>query len=271
MNFAQHPASSPYQQNLDKNPANYAPLTPLSFLERAADVFPERTAVIHGDWRCDYRELRARSRRLASALAKRGVQPGDTVAVMAPNIPAVLEAHHGVPMAGAVLNALNTRLEADTIAYILDHGQAKVLLTDTEYSPVIEDALERASVQPAGGGHRRSRLRAGAASASETDLRRAAGGGRSRLRAALSGRRVAGDLAQLHLGHHGAAEGRRLPPPRRLSERDRRHPGLGHGAAPGLSLDPTHVPLQWLVLSLGRLPAGGNPRLPAQGRSRRDL
>jgi fatty-acyl-CoA synthase len=145
---AVHPDTSPYQQHLDRNPANHAPLTPLSFLERAADVFPDRTAVIHGRWRCDYRSLRARSRRLASALARHGVQPGDTVAAMLPNIPAMLEAHHGAPMASAVLNALNVRLEADTIAYILDHGEAKVLLTDTEYSPVIRAALAKAERKP---------------------------------------------------------------------------------------------------------------------------
>jgi fatty-acyl-CoA synthase len=122
--FAEHPPSSPYQQGLDPNPANHAPLTPLSFLERAADVFPTRTAVIHGPWRADYAELRRRSRRLASALVRRGVGPGDTVAVMLPNVPAMLDAHYGIPLAGAVINALNFRLEAETVAYILNHGEA---------------------------------------------------------------------------------------------------------------------------------------------------
>jgi fatty-acyl-CoA synthase len=148
MRLAEHPATSPYQQDLDRNPANYAPLTPISFLARAADVFPGRTAWIHGGTRKSYGEFRERCHRLASALAKRGVQPGDTVAIMAPNIPAALEAAFGVPMAGAVLNALNIRLEADTIAYILDHGEAKVLLTDTEYSPVIKEALALARRKP---------------------------------------------------------------------------------------------------------------------------
>ena len=143
MRFARHPETSPYQQNLDRNPANYAPLTPISFLERAADVYPGRTAVIHGAWRADYAELRRRCRRLASALAGRGVGPGDTVALMLPNVPAMLEAHFGIPMAGAVINALNVRLEAETIAYILDHGEAKVLLTDPEYASVIREALGR--------------------------------------------------------------------------------------------------------------------------------
>jgi fatty-acyl-CoA synthase len=147
LRFAEHPASSPYQQ-LGKNQANYAPLTPLSFLERAADVWPTRTAVIHGRWRADYAEVRRRCRRLASALEKRGVRPGDTVAVMLPNVPAMLEAHYGIPMAGAVINALNVRLEAETVAYILDHGEAKVLLTDPEYSGVVEAALAQAGRRP---------------------------------------------------------------------------------------------------------------------------
>ncbi len=148
MRFAEHPKTSPYQQDLDKNAANYAPLTPISFLERAADVYPGRTAVIHDRWRADYAELRRRCRRLASALVGRGVRPGDTVAVMLPNVPAMLDAHYGIPMAGAVINALNVRLEAETIAYILDHGEAKVLLTDPEYAPVIAAALAQAGRRP---------------------------------------------------------------------------------------------------------------------------
>ncbi len=148
MKLVAHPENSPYQQNLDRNPANFAPLTPISFLERAADVFPDRLAVVHGTWRADYRTFRARSRQLASALVKYGVRPGDTVAAMLPNTPPMLEAHHGVPMAGAVLNALNIRLEAETIAYILDHGEAKALLTDTEFSPVIDKALGLAKSKP---------------------------------------------------------------------------------------------------------------------------
>ena len=143
-----HPADSPYRRHLDRNAANYAPLTPLTFLERAADVFPDLTAVVHGPQRFSYAELHARCRRLASALVRRGVRPGDTVAVMAPNIPPMLEAHHGVPMTGAVLNALNVRLEAETIAYILEHGGAKVLLTDTAFSDVIGEALDRLDRKP---------------------------------------------------------------------------------------------------------------------------
>jgi fatty-acyl-CoA synthase len=136
-----HPATSPYRTGLDRNDANHAPLTPLSFLERTADVYPDRLACAHGRVRLTYRELRERSRRLASALERRGIRPGDTVAAMLPNIPAMLEAHHGVPMCGAVLNALNTRLDAAALGFILGHGEAKALLTDTEYAPVMREAL----------------------------------------------------------------------------------------------------------------------------------
>jgi fatty-acyl-CoA synthase len=140
-NVARHPGHGAYASGLDRNPANHASLSPIDCLERTADIYPDRLAVIHGSLRFTYHELRERSRRLASALAGRGVTPGDTVAVMAPNIPALLEAHYGVPMAGAVLNALNTRLDPATIAFTLEHGEAKVLLADSEYAPVVRDAL----------------------------------------------------------------------------------------------------------------------------------
>ena len=107
MRLVAHPADCPYETALDRNPANYAPLTPISFIERAADVYPQRIAWIHGDMRATYAAFRARARRLAAALAGRGVGPGDTVAVMLPNTPPMLEAHFGVPMAGAVLNSIN--------------------------------------------------------------------------------------------------------------------------------------------------------------------
>ncbi|MCH7930165.1 MAG: acyl-CoA synthetase [Proteobacteria bacterium] len=132
-----------YERDLDRGPANYQPLTPLTFLAWSASVYPGKTAVIHGDARYSYAEFDARCRRLASALAGRGIGPGDTVAVMAPNVPAMLEAHYGVPMIGAVLNALNFRLDAGGIAFILGHGEARALITDREFSPVIKDALDR--------------------------------------------------------------------------------------------------------------------------------
>ena len=137
-----------YDQNLDRNPANYQPLTPLGFLERAASVFPDHVAVVHGDLRRSYRDLYARARRLASALEKAGVGVGDTVAVMLPNVPSMIEAHYGVPMCGAVLNAFNTRLDAAILAFTIDHGEAKVLITDREFSPVIKAALALATRKP---------------------------------------------------------------------------------------------------------------------------
>jgi fatty-acyl-CoA synthase len=133
--------ASPYETGLDRNPANFQPLTPLSHLERAASVFPETIAVIHGQARLSYAAFYSRCRRLASALASRGIKKNDTVAAMLANTPAMLEAHHGVPMAGAVLNALNTRLDAPAIAYMLEHGGAKILITDREFSATIKDAL----------------------------------------------------------------------------------------------------------------------------------
>ena len=137
-----------YDIGLDRNPANYQPLTPLTFLERAADVFPDRVAVIHGLSRQTYRELRARSHKLASALAKRGIVRGDTVAVVLANTPAMVEAHYGIPMCGAVLNAINTRLDPVTIAFILDHGEAKVLIVDGEFSKTVREALAIAKRRP---------------------------------------------------------------------------------------------------------------------------
>jgi fatty-acyl-CoA synthase len=141
-------STSPYDIGLDKNAANFVPLTPLGFLSRSAAVFPERTAVVYGERRYSWREAHERCRRLAGALAARGIGHGDTVALMAPNLPEAFEAHFGVAMAGAVLNALNIRLDAETIAFILAHGEAKVLLTDTEFAPVIEPALARLERKP---------------------------------------------------------------------------------------------------------------------------
>ena len=141
-------APSPYAFDLDKNPANYQPLTPLSFLERAALVYPDHTAIIHGALRRSYRVFYARSKKLASALAKRGIGKGDTVAVMLANTPAMLECHYGVPMTGAVLNTLNTRLDPAIIAFSLDHGEAKVLITDREFAKTIKPALATCKAKP---------------------------------------------------------------------------------------------------------------------------
>ena len=136
------PPLSIYDTDLDQVGANYVPLTPLSFLQRSSTVYPDKTAVIHGDQRYSYHEFAERCRRLASALAAHGIGRGDTVSVMAPNVPAMLEAHYGVPMTGAVLNALNYRLDAATISFILDHAQTKVLITDREFSETISQVIK---------------------------------------------------------------------------------------------------------------------------------
>src|SRR5277367_893360 len=138
--MAEHPYDAPH---LARNAANFAALTPLSFLARTAAVYPDKIAVIDGERRFTWREFAARCRRFADALVRRGIGAGDTVAVMAPNVPALLEAHYAVPMAGAVLNALNYRLDAASIAFILDHGQAKLLIADREFAPVVRDLLAR--------------------------------------------------------------------------------------------------------------------------------
>jgi len=137
-----------YDIDLDRCPANFQPLTPLSFLERAATIFPDHTAIIHGPLRRSYGEFYARARRLASALAKRGIKRGDTVSIVLANTPAMLECHYGVPMTGAVLNTINTRLDAATVAFQLDHAEAKVLITDREFSGLTRDALARAKAKP---------------------------------------------------------------------------------------------------------------------------
>jgi len=135
------PRAHPFNEGLDKNAANYTPLSPLSLLARSAHVYPQRAAVVHGPLRLSWEEVYARCRRLGSALQAHGIGSGDTVAAMLPNIPAMYEAHFGVAMAGAVLNTLNTRLDADAIAFMLEHGGAKVLLTDREFSATIAGAL----------------------------------------------------------------------------------------------------------------------------------
>ena len=139
---------SPFDTGLDKNPANFQPLTPLTFLKRAAAVFPDQPAVIHGAQTLSYAQFGARARRLASALAQRGVKRGTTVSVMLANTPPMLEAHYGVPMTGAVLNTLNTRLDAPIIAFTLDHAGTEVLITDREFSKIIKEALGLAKTKP---------------------------------------------------------------------------------------------------------------------------
>ncbi|MEH6401840.1 MAG: acyl-CoA synthetase [Sneathiella sp.] len=137
-----------FETGLNISTANYDPLSPLTFLERSASVYPNHTAMIHGDWSYTYSEFYGRCKKLASALSKRGIGLGDTVSIIAPNIPAILESHFGIPMVGAVLNAMNTRLDAETLAFILDHAETKLLFTDREFSSVMKEALSLAKVNP---------------------------------------------------------------------------------------------------------------------------
>lgn len=140
--------ANPYETDLDRNPANYQPLTPLAHLARAAYVYPDHPAIIHGTMTVDYRTFYRRSRQLASSLARLGIGKGDTVSVMLSNTPAMLEAHHGVPMTGAVLHSLNTRLDAAVVAFQLDHADARVVIVDREFSGVVAEALQQTKVSP---------------------------------------------------------------------------------------------------------------------------
>lgn len=141
-------SSSPFNDHLDKTPANYQPLTPLQFLQRAAAIYPNHTAVIHGDTRIRYAEFYARCRRLASILTGRSIGPSDTVSVMLSNTPPMLDAHYGVPMTGAVLHSINTRLDPHVIAFQLDHANTKLLIVDREFSATMREALALANVKP---------------------------------------------------------------------------------------------------------------------------
>ncbi len=140
--------ASIYDQGLDRRPANHQPLSPLGFLERAAAVFPEHTAIVHGGLRRSYAEFYARARRLASALAARGIGRGHTVSALLLNTPPMLEAHYGVPMAGAVLHAINTRLDARTVAFQLDHAESKLVIVDAELMPLLQEALALTERRP---------------------------------------------------------------------------------------------------------------------------
>lgn len=140
--------ANPFETDLDRNPANHQPLTPLSFLQRAAQVFPDHIAIIHGSQRLQYSDFYRRARKLASALERHGIGQGDTVSVMLPNVPPMLEAHYGVPMTKAVLHSFNTRLDAAVLAFQLDHADTKVLITDREYSKTVRQALALAKVDP---------------------------------------------------------------------------------------------------------------------------
>ena len=137
-----------YNTNLDKNHANFTPLSPLSFLQRSAEVYPNRLSIVHGSKKYTWSDTFKRSKQLASALTKKGVGKGDTVAVLCFNTPEIYEAHYGIPMIGAIINTINIRLDVDTISYILEHGEAKVVITDNELSPTIKEVLSKIKTKP---------------------------------------------------------------------------------------------------------------------------
>lgn len=207
-----------YDLGLDKNAASYVQLTPLTFIERAAFVYPNHTAVIYREVRQSWSETDARCRRLASALARRGIGAGETVAVLSANLPEMFECHFGVPMAGAVLNTINIRLDAEAIAFVLQHGEASALIVDPEFSEVAERALKMLEGRPLVvdivDRHFRGGKRIGQLSYDEL-----LDEGNSDFTWGGPGRRMAGHLSQLYFRHHRQPEGRRLPPSRRLPER----------------------------------------------------
>ena len=250
---------------------SHTQLTPLRFLERSAEVFPGKVAIVHGDRRTTYRDFAREATRLARALRASGIEAGDRVAYMCPNIPELLIAHFAVPLAGAVLVAINTRLATEEVRYICEHSGAKLLVVDSELRSIVaplQDELETlreivtvtdpvAGVDDAGG------ARPELCRPARAWIRRAAG---------LVGRRRAGpDHDQLHVGDHGEAQGRRLHPPGRLPEQPRGGHALRAHRRLGLPLDAPDVPLQRLVHGVGGDRHRRPPRLPARGARRPHL
>ena len=252
-----------FEEGLERREANYVPLTPIDFIVRAAEVYGERPAVVHGEIRRNWRETYERARRLASALRQAGIERGDTVAALLPNIPPMIEAHFGVPMAGAVLNTLNTRLDVSSLLFMLRHGEAKALIVDTEYGEFAHRAalefpdLRVISVADAMPADPAQFIRA-------TDYEAFLQSGDPAIRVDAARRRMGRDRAELHLGHDRRSEGRGLPPSRRVSECAQQYPRMGHAQARGLPVDPAAVPLQRLVFSVDRCRACRRQRLLAQ-------
>jgi fatty-acyl-CoA synthase len=264
--------TNPYAIGLAKNEANYQPLTPLSFLERSAKVYPAHTAIIHGEQRFTYAEFYARSRKLASALASRGIGKGDTVSVMLANTPPMLECHYGVPMTGAVLNTLNTRLDAAILAFTLDHAETKVLIVDREFSALMKEALAMAKeAKPIVIDYDDPEFAQDGPLIGEHRIRSLHRRRRSGLRLADARRRMGRHLAQLHLGAPPAT--RRASSttiaarPAGPGQRDDR----GHAKAPGLSVDAADVPLQRLVLPVDAVGHRRHPCVPAPGARQADV
>ena len=263
-----------FDAGLERNAANYAPLTPVSFVERSAEIFGDLTAVIHGARRYDWAATRDRAARLAAALRALGVGRGTTVSVMLSNTPEMLEAHYAIPALGAVIHPLNTRLDGRLLAWQMNHCETSVLITDREFSPVMTEALRILRDE-----HGRTPIVIDVCDSEYTGPGERLGEHeyealhrrpRPARPARRTGGRVGRDRRQLHLGHHRRPQGRRHPPPRRLSQRgvQRRH--LDDAELRRLSLDAADVPLQRLVLPVDDGDARRHPCVPPQGRGRRD-
>ena len=236
---------------LRKRAANFVPLSPVSFLKRAADFFGDRTAVIHGARRFTYREFYARARRLAHALTKAGIKRGDTVAILAANMPAMLEAHYAAPMIGAILNPINIRLDAPLIAFCLEHGEAKLLLADREFHATIAPALEKLGSKRPIVVDIADAETAGAPSFGGVEYEDFIAAGDPAFAYAGPGGRVGQHLPALHVGHHRQSQGRGLQPSRRLPRRARQRADLQARPREPLSVDAADVPLLGLDLYMG--------------------
>ena len=260
--------TSIYDTGLDRNAANYVPLTPLTFIERTAYIYPDRVALIHGERRFTWLQTYGRCRRLASALKARGVGYGDTVSVILNNTPEMYECHFGVPAIGAVLNTINTRLDAESIAFILNHAEAKVLITDREYAHAVKQAIATAGREMLvidvddpeyrGPGDRLGSIDYEALLAEGSPD--------------FIFEQPSDEWNAISLNYTSGTTGNPKgwsPSPRRLPQCDVEHRELGHGAAFDLPVDATDVPLQRLVLRVDhgrqrgyqRMPASRDPRL----------
>ena len=258
-------ASNPYAVDLDRNPANHQQLTPLTFLDRSAQIHPDHCAIIHGETRINYREFYARSRRLASVLAKNGIGKGDTVSAMLANTPPMLDAHYGVPMTGAVLHAINTRLDAKIIAFQLDHAETKVLVTDREFSPTIKAALELCEVKPLVIDYDDKEFPQDGEMLGDAEYEAWIASGEADF--AWSPPVDEWDAISLNYtsGTTGNPKGVVYPPSRGLSDGLWQRAQRWAWTAPRLSLDAADVSLQWLVLSLGHFVGCWNACLLALG------
>ena len=228
-------------------------------------MFPDHTAIIHGPLRRNYAEFYARSRRLASALAKRGIKRGDTVSVLLANTPAMLECHYGVPMTQGVLNTLNTRLDAGIIAFSLDHAEAKVVITDREFSKVMKEALALCKAKPLVIDYDDPEYTGPGERLGEIEYEDFIAEGDPDYDWSMPDDEWDAITLNYTSRHHRRSQGRGLSPPRRLSARRRQCGDLRHGQASGLSVDAADVPLQRLVLPVVDLGRRRHACLPARG------